>query len=242
MQTIVVENYEEMNDRAFAIMMEVLCVKTNAVLGLATGTTPIGLYDRMIADHRENGTSYREVTTVNLDEYAGLEATNVQSYAYFMRKHLFDQLDIRKENLNIENGLAADADAECRRYDQVLDRFPRDIQLLGLGENGHIAFNEPNTSFQLRTHTVRLTDSTIMANSRLFDRIEDVPKYAFTMGPKDIMAAKKILILATGRKKAEAVRALVEGKVTESMPASILQTHDDCILIVDREAASLLKK
>ena len=238
MKIIIKDSYESMSDAAFSVMKEVLSSVSKPVLGLATGTTPIGLYDRMIRDHRENGTSYRNVTTVNLDEYIGLGSDHDQSYAYFMRDRLLSHLDVAESNINIENGLAEDAEKECKRYDSVLEKYPRDIQLLGLGENGHIAFNEPWTPFDSRTHTVRLTESTILANSRLFDRLEDVPRSAFTMGIKDIMDAKIILILANGEKKADAVRRMVKGEVTEEVPASILQRHPKCILITDGEAAA----
>mgnify|MGYP001624362795 FL=1 len=217
-------------------------VKANsyAVLGLATGTTPLGLYKKLIADHKKNGTSYKHIRAVNLDEYKGLPPEHNQSYAYFMRKNLFEHLDIDFENTYIENGIAENEEEECKRYDNLLKSMRQDIQLLGLGSNGHIAFNEPNTSFDSTTHIVDLTESTIKDNSRLFASIEEVPKQAYTMGLKSIMQAKKILILASGENKAEAVYKTVKGEVTEAVPASILQKHNDCILIVDKAAAKLL--
>lgn len=240
MNIIITKDYEELSLEAAKIFIEIVKSNPYAVLGLATGTTPLGLYKELIADHKKNGTSYKHIRTVNLDEYKGLSATHEQSYAYFMRKNLFEHLDIDLENAYIENGIAEDERAECKRYDKLLKELPRNIQLLGLGENGHIAFNEPNTPFDSTTHVVNLTESTIKANSRLFNDISEVPKQAYTMGLKSIMSAKKILILASGDNKAEAVYKLVNGDVTETVPASILQRHPDCTLIVDREAGKLL--
>ena len=221
-------------------MKDVVKINPYAVLGLATGTTPLGVYKRLIADHLKNGTSYKHIRAVNLDEYKGLSAIHPQSYAYFMRKNLFENIDIDLDNTYIENGTAEDESAECKRYDKLLKLLPRDLQLLGLGENGHIAFNEPNTPFDSTTHIVNLTESTIKANSRFFNDISDVPKQAFTMGMKSIMQAKKILILASGEIKAKAVYKTVKGEVNVNCPASILQKHPDCTLVVDKSAGKLL--
>ena len=241
MKIIVTKDYEELSQKAWEVMRAVLDTKPDAVLGLATGSTPIGLYDKMAEDHRTSGRSYRLVRAVNLDEYAGLSPQNDQSYRYFMREHLFDRIDIDLKNTYIEDGLAADEAKECERYNQILSAYPRDIQLLGIGANGHIAFNEPGTPFDMETHTVALSENTIQMNARFFESESDVPRRAFTMGPKNIMDAKKILILATGKNKAEAVRGMVQGAVTPDLPASLLQRHPDCILIADEAAASLLK-
>lgn len=241
MKIIIVKDYEKVSDKAFEIMKEVVSGNPEAVLGLATGTTPLGLYARMIADHEENGTSYARVKAANLDEYAGVGKDNVNSYAYFMRKNLFDKIDIKLENTHIENGMALNADAECKRYAELLANMPRDIQVLGIGSNGHIAFNEPGTPFDSVTHTVELAESTVRDNARLFDRIEDVPRKAFTMGLSEIMQAKKILILATGANKADAVYGMIRGEVTEQLPASILRKHPDCVLICDEAAGRRLK-
>lgn len=241
MKVIKVKNYEEMSKVAAEIFKDVVKNKPNAVLGLATGTTPLGLYSELIKDHKENGTSYKNIKTVNLDEYAGLDIESDQSYVYFMRHNLFEGLDIDLKNTNIENGKAEDREKECERYNDLLGEMQQDIQLLGLGSNGHIAFNEPNTPFGSGVHIVKLTENTIKDNSRLFANINDVPRYAFTMGIKNIMNAKKIVILASGKNKANAVKASVEGAVTEDVPASVLQLHPDCTFIVDEEAASLLK-
>ena len=240
MKVIVAKDYEQMSDKAFEVMKEVVVSNPNAVLGLATGTTPIGLYKRMIEDCK-NGTSYKNIKTVNLDEYKGLDINSDQSYVYFMRDNLFNHIDIDLNNTNIENGKAENAEKECARYNAVLEELQQDIQLLGLGSNGHIAFNEPGTKFGSLTHVVDLAESTIKDNARLFNDISEVPRQAFTMGLKNIMNAKKILILASGANKAKAVYGMINGEVTESLPASVLQLHPDCTLIVDEAAASLLK-
>ena len=240
MKIIITKNYGELSDKAAEVVHGVVKQNPRAVLGLATGTTPLGLYAKMITDHRENGTDYSKVRTVNLDEYKGLPKTHEQSYAYFMRKNLFDGLGITSEQTNIENGTAKDEKAECLRYDALLEELPRDIQLLGLGSNGHIAFNEPGTPFESGTHIVTLAESTMKDNARLFKDISEVPRQAFTMGIRQIMQAKKVLILASGANKAEAVCKMVKGDVTESVPASVLQLHPDCVLIADEAAAKLL--
>ena len=240
MKILITKNYDEMSQKAFKIMKEVVTDNPNAVLGLATGSTPIGLYRLMIEDYMRNGTSYKDVKTVNLDEYVGLDYSSDQSYIYFMREHLFDHIDIDLKNVNIENGKAADRQAECERYSRLLREMQQDIQILGIGSNGHIAFNEPGTPFGSTTHIVDLTESTIKDNSRLFNDIGDVPRQAFTMGIKNIMNAKKIVILATGANKAKAVQGLVCGPVNESLPASVLQLHPDCTLICDEAAGALL--
>lgn len=241
MKVIIAKDYEEMSKKAFEVMREVVKGNPRAVLGLATGSTPIGLYKNMIEDHKQNGTSYREIRTVNLDEYAGLDYSSDQSYVYFMRSNLFDYVDIDLKNTNIENGKAADRQAECDRYNRLLEGLQQDIQVLGIGSNGHIAFNEPGTPFGSVTHIVDLAESTIKDNSRMFKSIDEVPRQAFTMGLKNIMNAKKILILANGANKAKAVYGLVKGEVTEAVPASVLQLHPDCTLVCDEAAAALLK-
>lgn len=240
MKIIKTNDYEEMSQKAFEIMKEVVVKKPDAILGFATGTTPLGLYKRLIEDCK-NGTSYKDIKTVNLDEYKGLDIHNKQSYIYFMRDNLFNHLDIDLNNTHIENGNAIDDEKECARYNALLDEMQQDIQLLGIGSNGHIAFNEPGTKFGSLTHVVNLTENTIKDNSRLFNDISEVPHQAFTQGIKNIMKAKKIIILASGASKAKAVYGMVYGDVTESLPASVLQLHPDCTLIVDAEAGKLLK-
>ena len=241
MKVIIAKDYDDMSNKAFEVMSDVVKNNPEAVLGLATGSTPIGLYKNMIKDHKENGTSYKKIKTVNLDEYAGLDVTSNQSYIYFMRDNLFNHIDIDLKNTNIEDGKAADRKAECERYNALLETMQQDIQVLGIGSNGHIAFNEPGTPFGSVTHIVDLTESTIKDNSRLFKSIDEVPRQAFTMGLKNIMNAKKILILANGANKAKAVYGLVKGEVTENVPASVLQLHPDCTLVCDEAAAALIK-
>ena len=240
MKIVITKDYEELSRRAARFFLDAVKANPYAVLGLATGTTPLGLYAHLIADHELYGTSYAHVRTVNLDEYKGLPKTHEQSYAYFMRKNLFDGLDIDPANTNIENGMAVDEGEECARYDALLEQLPRDLQLLGLGSNGHIAFNEPGTPFGSNTHVVELAESTVKDNARLFDDISEVPRKAFTMGIRQIMQARKILILASGANKADAVYKMVKGEVTEQVPASVLQLHPDCVLIADQEAAAKL--
>ena len=240
MKVIKVKNYEEMSEEALKVMLGVVSENPNAVLGLATGSTPLGLYAKMAQDHRENGTSYANCRAVNLDEYVGLDASSDQSYVYFMRENLFKNIDIKLENTHIENGTAADKEAECARYNALLNELRQDIQLLGIGSNGHIAFNEPGTAFDSVTHIVDLAESTIKDNSRLFKSIDEVPRQAFTMGLSNIMNAKKVLILATGEGKANAVRELVKGEAREEVPATVLQSHPDCILICDEAAGKFI--
>ena len=241
MKVIITKNYDEMSEKAFEVMANVVKNKPDAIIGLATGSTPVGLYKNMIKDHKENGTSYKNIKTTNLDEYAGLDYTSDQSYIYFMRNNLFDHIDIDLKNTNIENGKATDRQAECDRYNKLLENMQQDIQVLGIGSNGHIAFNEPGTPFGSVTHIVDLTENTIKDNARFFSSIDDVPRQAFTMGLKNIMNAKQILILANGKNKAKAVYGLVKGEVTTEVPASILQLHPNCVLVCDEDAGSLIK-
>lgn len=236
MKIIKVKNYDEMSEEALKIVLDVVKNKPNAVLGLATGSTPLGLYAKMAEDHKNNGTSYAECRAVNLDEYVGLDVNSDQSYVYFMRENLFKNIDIKLENTHIENGKAADKDAECTRYNALLDELQQDIQILGIGSNGHIAFNEPGTPFDSVTHIVDLAESTIKDNSRLFNSIDEVPRQAFTMGLSNIMNAKKIVILANGSGKAYAINELVNGEIREDVPATILRNHPDCTLICDELA------
>ena len=241
MKVIIEKDYETMSKRAAEIVIGEVKKNPKAVLGFATGTTPLGLYAEMVKDHQQNGTSYKQVKTVNLDEYVGLDINSDQSYIYFMRHNLFDKLDLDLKNVNIANGKAADRQAECDRYNALLKENVQDVQILGIGSNGHIGFNEPNTPFDSVTHIVDLTESTIKDNSRLFKSIDEVPRQAFTMGIANIMAAKKIVILIDGANKAKALYGLVKGEITEKVPASILQKHPDCTLICDEAASALIK-
>lgn len=240
MKIIKVKNYDEMSEEALKIVLDVVKNKPDAVLGLATGSTPLGLYAKMEQDHKENGTSYANCRAVNLDEYVGLDINSDQSYVYFMRENLFKKIDIKLENTHIENGKAQDTDAECARYNALLSELVQDVQVLGIGSNGHIAFNEPGTPFDSVTHIVDLAESTIKDNSRLFNSIDEVPRQAFTMGLSNIMNAKKIVILANGEGKAHAINELVNGEIREEVPATILRNHPDCILICDELAGKYI--
>ncbi len=240
MKIIKVKDYEAMSEEALKIVLDVVKSNPRAVLGLATGSTPLGLYAKMAEDHKNNGTSYAECRAVNLDEYVGLDINSDQSYVYFMRENLFKNIDIKPENTHIENGKASDKQAECERYNALLDELVQDVQVLGIGSNGHIAFNEPGTPFNSVTHIVDLAESTIKDNSRLFSSIDEVPRQAFTMGLTNIMNAKKIIILANGKGKAYAVGELVNGEIREEIPASILRNHPDCTLICDELAGEYI--
>lgn len=240
MKVIVTKNTEQLAEEALKVMLNVVKNNPYAIIGLATGSSPIGLYKKMIEDHKNNGTSYANIKSVNLDEYVGLDINSDQSYVYFMNDNLFKDIDIKQENTNLPNGKADDMQKECERYTALLNSMPQDIQLLGIGANGHIGFNEPNTSFDSTTHIVKLEEGTRKDNARFFESLDEVPKYAITMGIKNIMNAKEILVVANGKNKAKAVYAMVKGEVTEECPASILQKHANVTVVVDEDAASLL--
>jgi glucosamine-6-phosphate deaminase len=237
---IVKENTLEMASAAFEVVKEVLDKKPNAVLGLATGSSPIGLYKKMIEDHKLTGRSYKDVVTFNLDEYVHLDRNHSQSYYTFMKEHLFDFIDIDLKNVHIPNGNADDFDAEVKRYEEELSKFHVDVQVMGIGSNGHIGFNEPGTPFSATTHIEALKESTRNDNARFFASIDDVPTHAVTMGIASIMKAKKIVLLASTSYKAKAIAAMIHGPVTEKCPASVLQQHPDVVVIIDKAAASLL--
>ena len=241
MKVIITENYDEMSKKAAEIMIELVKNNPNAILGLATGSSPIGMYQYMAKDCQNGGASYKNVSTVNLDEYVGLTADHDQSYAYFMRTNLFDHIDIDQKNTNLPCGSAPDAQKECDRYNALLETMKQDVQVLGLGSNGHIGFNEPNTPFDSVTHLVDLTENTIKDNSRLFNSIDEVPRQALSMGIKNIMQSKSILIIASGKNKASAVKGMVEGKISTELPASVLQLHPFVTVLVDEDAASMLE-
>lgn len=240
MKIIIKDDYKQVSEAAAEVVAQKIKNNPHAVLGLATGSTPIGAYGELINMCERGEISFKGVSTINLDEYVGIDGEHNQSYRYFMNTNLFDHVDIDKNNTDLPNGVAKDLEEECKRYSAVIESKTRDIQVLGLGRNGHIGFNEPNTPFDSKTHIVNLTEDTIEANSRLFDDIADVPKRAITMGIAEIMQAKSILLIATGKGKAKAVLDTIEGKVTENVPSSVLQNHDDVTIILDREAASEL--
>lgn len=233
MKIIKVDNQEEGGKIAFTLLKEKLASGAKT-LGLATGSTPITFYQEIIKSNLD----FSGLTSINLDEYVGLSADNEQSYAYFMKEHLF-QYKPFKESF-VPNGLAEDLEAEAKRYDTIIDQHPIDFQILGIGRNGHIGFNEPGTAFDVTTQVVDLAADTIQANSRFFDSYEEVPKQAISMGIASIMKSKTILLIAYGRDKADAIAQMINGPVTTDLPASILQEHDDVIVIVDEAAASKL--
>lgn len=234
---IVCADYDEVSSEAFKVMRETALLK-HPVLGLATGSSPIGLYKKMIADHKSSGTSWAHAVTYNLDEYVGLGSEDEQSYYWFMRENLFDSLDIPEENTHIPDGMAEDPEAEAAAYEDMLARTQVDLQILGIGSDGHIGFNEPGTPFDSLTHVTDLAPSTIRDNARFFQGdTSRVPTKAITQGLGTIMRAKRILLLADGANKADAVKAMLKGEVTVDCPASILQRHPDVTVIIDRAAA-----
>lgn len=235
------ETAREVGVLAANTLADVVKSKPDAVLGLATGSSPIEMYNELAERNSRGEISFKNVKSVNLDEYVGLAPDHDQSYAYFMNKNLFDKIDIDKRNTNLPSGLAKDPVAECRRYDAVVESMGGiDIQVLGIGLNGHIGFNEPADAFTEGTGLVDLTDSTIEANSRFFEKKSDVPTQAFSMGVGQIMSAKKILLIATGAAKAEILEAALFGEVTPRVPASILQTANDVVVCADRAALSVI--
>ena len=233
MQIIRVANAEEGGKKAFELIKEGMNNGAK-VLGLATGSTPETLYKEMTA----SDVDFTEMTSVNLDEYVGLGGEDEQSYRYFMNKHLFEKKPF-KETF-VPNGKAEDLDAASAEYEKIIDAHPVDIQILGIGQNGHIGFNEPGTPLDSLTHVVELTESTINANKRYFDKVEDVPTRAVSMGIGSIMKGKKMILMAYGEAKAEAIKGMIDGPVTTDMPASALQNHQDVVVIIDDAAASKL--
>ena len=228
-----------MSRKAANIISAQVIMKPDCVLGLATGSTPIGLYQQLVAWYEKGDLDFSEVRTVNLDEYKGLSRENDQSYYYFMHHNLFDHVNLPAENSHLPNGMEPDSDRECRRYSELIRSMGGvDLQLLGIGHNGHIGFNEPGDAFDNDVHCVNLTQSTIEANKRFFASADDVPKQAYTMGIKTIMQAKKILIVASGEDKADIVRAAFFGPITPKVPASVLQLHNDVTLVADEAALS----
>ncbi len=230
------KTYEDMSREAAQIIFDALKENETFSLGLATGSTPEGMYEILATLINDEKLDLSHLTTFNLDEYVGLDEDDDQSYHYFMDEHLFSKLDIPKENINILNGVASDLDKEVKEYESLIDETGIDIQVLGIGRNGHIAFNEPGTSFESLTGKVQLTDETIEDNSRFFEKKEDVPTEALSMGLKTIMKAKQIILLISGDNKQRARELFVSGKVSEDVPASILHNHDNVILITDEAA------
>ena len=241
MRILCAKDYKEMSEMAADIIGAEILLKPDAVLGLATGSTPIGTYEELVRRYEAGRLDFSEIKTVNLDEYRGLTKENDQSYCYFMHSHLFDHVNIDKNNTNVPDGMEPDAVKAGQDYENIIKNYGGiDLQLLGLGNNGHIGFNEPCDEFIDETHVVDLTQSTIEANKRFFASIDDVPKQAYTMGIGSIMRAKRVLMVVNGKGKAEIVKEAFFGPITPKVPASILQLHNDFILIVDVEALSCL--
>lgn len=243
MRIVVARDYEELSKKAANILASQITLKPDSVLGLATGATPVGTYRELVRIYDEGDISFSEVVTFNLDEYYGLDKENNQSYYYFMMEHLFKHVNIKHKNIHIPDGRAKDIQEECIHYESKIAKAGGiDLQLLGIGRNGHIGFNEPDVKFEAETHLVTLDENTIEANSRFFTSLEEVPKQAISMGIKTIMHSRKILLLASGEEKAEIIFNMIYGKITPELPASVLQLHPDVIILLDEEAASMLNK
>ena len=235
------KDYQDVSRKAANIMSAQIIMKPNAVLGLATGSTPVGLYKQLIEWYNKGDLDFSQITSVNLDEYKGLSGDNDQSYRYFMNTNLFDHVNIDKNRTYVPNGLEEDSDKACADYNEIIRSVGGiDIQLLGIGGNGHIGFNEPGEAFEKETHCVDLTEATIQANKRFFASEEAVPRKAYTMGIGNIMRAKSILLVANGKNKAKALAAALKGPVTPQCPASILQFHPNAIIVADEDAMSEL--
>ncbi|TCS81817.1 glucosamine-6-phosphate deaminase [Tepidibacillus fermentans] len=243
MKIIEVEDYNALAKKASEMVIKRVSQSSSLTLGLATGSTPLGVYEHLREDFINNKTSYKSVKTFNLDEYVGLEKSNPNSYYYYMYKNLFDHIDIPSNQIHIPNGMAKDLEAECQRYEEQIDQVGGiDLQLLGIGVNGHIGFNEPGTSFDSITHVVKLAESTRIANSRFFHDLSEVPTHAITMGIASIMKSKEILLLAYGLKKAQILYDLMTKTIDERLPASILKRHPRVTIIADKKAMSIIKE
>lgn len=241
MQIVSCVDYADMSRKAARIIASQVTLKPHCVLGLATGSTPIGTYKELIRFHLEEELDFSNVTTVNLDEYYGLSPEHEQSYRYFMRQNLFDHINIPPENTHIPDGLTRDVARTCAEYDSMVSSLGgTDIQLLGIGDNGHIAFNEPHSFFFAQTHLVDLDEDTIQANARFFASEADVPRQAITMGMRSIFSAKLILLLASGPNKASAIARMIKGPIDPQLPASILQLHPNVVVIAEKEALALV--
>jgi len=241
MRIIVAKDYETLSKKAAIIIAGQVIRKPSSVLGLATGSTPVGTYQHLVALFNEGLVDFSEVVTFNLDEYYSVAPDNECSYSWFMQHHLFNHVNNQPEFVNIPNGLAPDIEAECQEYEDKIHRSGGiDLQLLGIGGNGHIGFNEPDLKFETRTHLVNLDEGTIMDNARFFQSPDRVPRQAISMGIKTIMRSRRVLLLASGSEKAQVVYDMIYGQITPELPASVLQLHPDTTVIVDGNAANLL--
>ena len=241
MRIIRTKNYDEMSRKAAAIIAAQVIHKPECVLGLATGGTPVGTYQNLVSWYNSGDLDFSGVSTVNLDEYRGLPREHRESYWSFMHRNLFDHVNIPADRINLPDGTNMDADAECKRYDAVIAGLGGvDLQLLGIGHDGHIGFNEPSDAFDMGTHCVDLTEETIEANKRFFASRDEVPRQAYTMGTHTIMSARKVLMIVSGKDKAEIIKKAFFGPVTPHVPASILQMHPNFVLVADEDALSLV--
>ncbi len=241
MKIICTNDYKDMSRKAANIISAQVILKPNSVLGLATGSSPLGVYKQLISWYNKGDLDFSAASAINLDEYCGLDKNSDQSYYYFMYNNFFKHVNIDLSKTNIPDGMNTDTEAECKRYNNVIENLGGvDLQLLGIGHNGHIGFNEPGIAFEKETHCVELTQKTIDANSRFFDSIDDVPTKAYTLGIKNIMNAKKILLIAYGESKAQILHRMVLGEIAPNVPASILQLHNDVTLVADKEALSAI--
>lgn len=237
------KDYKDLSRKAANIISAQVIMKPNAVLGLATGSSPVGTYQQLIEWYKKGDLDFSDVTSVNLDEYRGLSGDNDQSYRYFMNTNFFDHINIRKERTFVPDGTEPDSKKACSDYNHIIRSVGGiDLQLLGIGGNGHIGFNEPGDAFESETHCVKLTENTIQANARFFASIDEVPKEAYTMGIKNIMQAKKILLIASGKSKAEALYQSFFGPITPNVPASILQLHHDVTVVADEDALARIRE
>lgn len=243
MKIIEVDDYEQMSQEAADIVIETVRLNPETVLGLATGGTPLGTYKCLVRDHQKNGTSYQQVHTINLDEYVGVSPQDKQSYFYYMNKHFFNGINMPMNQVHIPNGMVDHPEDEAKQYNQMIHSLGRvHLQILGIGKNGHIGFNEPGTSFEAETHVVELTPSTRKANAKYFSSISEVPSQAITMGITSIMKAEQIILLASGIEKADILFQCITGDISEDVPASILQRHSNVTIIADQEALTVVKE
>lgn len=242
MNVLVMKDYSEISRQAALLVAASIALKPNLVLGLPTGRTPLQMYKELVLIYKSGFVDFKDVTTFNLDEYVGLPRKNPNSFYSYMHKNFFKYVNLKKENIYIPNGMADDIEKECLRYERLIrQKGPIDLMILGIGHNGHIGFNEPSNEFIPETHIELLTEQTRMANSRYFGSIKRVPKRAITMGLGTIMHSKKIILLASGRDKAETIKRALMGNITPQFPASILRLHRDCTFIIDREAGEMVK-
>jgi glucosamine-6-phosphate deaminase len=240
MEIRVFDNYEELSRSAALEIIEIVKMNPKSVIGFATGSSPLGLYNELIKDHKKNNTSFNKILSFNLDEYFGIDKHHSQSYYNFMQQNLFKHIDIKDNNINIPSGSTDNVLLECKEYNRKLANDPIDIQILGIGSNGHIGFNEPGTPFDSVTHQVLLDEKTRNDNARFFTSINEVPTHAVTMGIKNILSSRKILLIATGDNKSNPVNAMINGPIDPNCPASALQMHKDVIVFLDKAAAKKL--